>query len=230
MASTLHHIQVTPLAIHLTFMSDILCGNRRTFLHDFGKIFSKCKESWGHIGCAYHDDSVVFEMMMMVFCRPQNLRNLPKVCTEVPITTVTECQLVSAAVYISLRERTTVVADSSWMSCRRSTFPPDLKYPTSPPRNSVQIMEADYEIEICREKMAFLVQKRRFWSSGLSFVGGGGSARYHRLFGGGDFHPEDRGRRIRNLDRTPLKARSWRTWPGITLLSLAWPCRTAWAE
>ena len=77
-----------------------------------------------------------------------------------------------------------------------------------PPRNSVQIMEGDYEIEICREKMAFLVQKRRFWSSGLSFVGGGGSARHHRLFGGGDFDPEDRGRRIRNLDRTPLKARS----------------------
>lgn len=73
-------------------------------------------------------------------------------------------------------------------------------------------MEADYEIEICREKMAFLVQKRRFWSSGLSFVGGGGSARYHRLFGGGDFHPEDPGRRIRNLDRTPLNAQSW---PGI---------------
>ena len=62
-------------------------------------------------------------------------------------------------------------------------------------------MEADYEIEICREKMAFLVQKRRFWS-----------ARYHRLFGGGDFHPEDPGRRIRNLDRTPLNAQSW---PGI---------------
>lgn len=39
-------------------MSNIPSGNRRTFLHDSGMIFSKCKESWGDIDCAYHDDSV----------------------------------------------------------------------------------------------------------------------------------------------------------------------------
>lgn len=51
---------MNPLAIQATFMADIPSVGiaEHSFLHEFGIIFSKCKESWGDIGCAYHDDSV----------------------------------------------------------------------------------------------------------------------------------------------------------------------------
>lgn len=51
---------MNPLAIQATFMADIPSVGiaEHTFLHVFGIIFSKCKERWGDIGCAYHDDSV----------------------------------------------------------------------------------------------------------------------------------------------------------------------------